>query len=100
MTQTAIRLVMASVALSTTVGVFLHDSHLDTATITALRRDTRDKDGSKLSPELHTHAEHMKIKKASNRSTSPDPRDQLKNRQKKMSPKLTKSGCPAHVQYS
>lgn len=100
MTQTAIRLVMASVALSTTVGVFLHDSHLDTATITALRHDTRDKDGSKLSPELHTHTEHMKIKKAANRSTSPDPRDQLKNRQKKMSPKLTKSGSPAHVQYS
>lgn len=102
MTQTAIRLMMASVALSTTVGVFMHDSHIDAATITALTaREKNDKDVSgKLAPELHTHAEHLKIKKSAGRSTSPDPRDQLRNRQKKMSPKLSKSGVPAHVQYS
>lgn len=103
MTQTAIRFMMASVALSTTVGVFMHDSHIDAATITALTaREKNDKDvNGKLTPELHTHAEHLKIKKSTGgRSTSPDPRDQLRNRQKKMSPKLSKSGMPAHVQHS
>lgn len=101
MTEAAIRLMMASVALSTTMSVFLHDSHLDVATITALSKyDLGEKDASatKLSPDLHTHSEHMKMKK-SGRHTLSDPRDLLKNRHKKMSPKLTKSGSPAHVQF-
>lgn len=100
MKQTTARLLLASIALSTTVGVLMHDSHLDVATITALaRREASDKD-SKISPELHTHSEHLRLKKTTNRTASPDPRDQSKNRQKKTAPRLTKGGSPSHVQYS
>ena len=98
MTETAIRLAIASLAISITMGVFLHDSHLDMATVSAITRvDLTSKDVAegKVSPELHTHGEHVSVKKAGRH----DPRNQLKNRQKKTSPKLTNSGNPTHVQY-
>lgn len=102
MTEVAIRLTLASIALSTIMGVLVHDSHLDSATITALtsnNKDNNDTASGKLSPDLHTHSENMKVKK-SHRTVVSDPRDQLKNRHKKVSPKLSKSGNPVHVQYN
>ena len=45
MTETAIRLAIASLAISITMGVFLHDSHLDMATVSAITRvDLTSKD--------------------------------------------------------
>ncbi len=101
MTETEIRLAIASLAISITMGVFLHDSHLDMATVSAITRvDLTSKDVAegKVFPELHAHDEHVSVKKAG-RHVSYDPRNQLKNRQKKTSPKLTNSGNPTHIQY-
>lgn len=97
MTEATARYFIASVALSTTLGVFVHDSHIDRAATTALvRAEATDNQASKLSPELHVHGEHPRFTKKPG-AKAPDPRDRIRNReQKKVSPKLTKTGQAAY----
>ncbi len=87
-------MIMASIALSTTMGVLIHDSQIDRASIAALSIEARtDAEGKGLFPELHVHGEHTKVSKRQARIATPDPRDQMKNRnQKKTSGKFRKSG--------
>ncbi|NLA43333.1 hypothetical protein GX865_04260 [Candidatus Saccharibacteria bacterium] len=93
MTETGIRMIMASIAVSTTMGVFMHDSQLDKAAVTALSSHERTNDsGATLKPELHVHGEEIKVAKRQGRTSTPDPRDQRKNRVKKSSNKLSKDG--------
>lgn len=101
MTEKSVKLFIASVALSTTMGVFVHDSHVDRAAITALNKVPSANDGmqSKIQPELHTHSAHARVSKNHANANSPDPRDQIKNReQKKVATKLTRSGQALFVQ--
>ena len=83
---------MASIALSTMTGGFLHDSQLDKATVTAMTEthERVEKAGGKLAPELHTHAEHTKLKKHAHAS---DPRDKTRNyKHKKVGRKTERNG--------
>lgn len=104
MTEKSVKLIIASVALSTTMGVFVHDSHLDRATLAAMTRAEAKTDPSatsavKIQQELHTHGEHARVTKNPGNANAPDPRDQTKNReQKKVSNKLSKTGQAAFFQ--
>lgn len=93
MTETGIRMIMASIALSTTMGVFVHDSQLDKAAVTALKstHERVEAGGAKLAPELHTHAEHTKLKKHTHKAN--DPRDKIRNHNhKKAGRKTSRNG--------
>lgn len=94
-------MVMASIALSTTMGVFMHDSQLDRAAVTALSAHERTDDGQggPLKPQLHVHGEEVRVGKRQARTGTPDPRDQRKNReQKKVANKLSKNGLAFYYQ--
>lgn len=87
-------MMMASIALSTTMGVFVHDSQLDKATVTALtaHHEKTETASAKLAPELHVHGKHIKVKKHAHVS-APDPRDKVRNhKHKKGGRKTTKNG--------
>lgn len=100
MTEKSVKFFIASIALSTTMGVFVHDSHIDRAAMAALTQaESPDRAPSKLQPELHPHSNHARVSKNPGNANAPDPRDQMKNReQKKVAAKLSKSGQTAFVQ--
>lgn len=101
MTEKSVKFFIASVALSTTLGVFMHDSHIDRATMTALGKGlvSDDRTKSKLQAELHTHSTHARVSKNPANANAPDPRDKIKNReQKKLPGKFARSGQSLFVQ--
>jgi hypothetical protein len=93
MTEAVTRSVLASIAISTSLGVFMHDSQLDKATTSAIvRAESTESQAKAGSPDPHVHAERPRMSKKAG-SRMPDPRDKTKNReQKKVAPKLTKTG--------
>lgn len=97
MTEAVTRSLLASIAISTSLGVFVHDSQLDKATTTAMvRAESSEAKGKVSSPDPHVHSEHPRMSKKSG-SKAPDPRDKTKNReQKKAAPKLTRTGQAAY----
>lgn len=93
MTEAVTRSLLASIAISTSLGVFMHDSQLDKAATTALiRAESSEAKVKTSSPDPHVHSEHPRVSKKPG-AKAPDPRDKTKNReQKKVAPRLTKAG--------
>lgn len=94
MTEKGIRVMMASIAVSATMGVFMHDSHLDNAAITAfttLKHEEAESSNSKVSPQLHVHGEHLKVKKRS-RTSNPEPRSRNRTYKKRKNDKKPNRG--------
>lgn len=77
----------------------MHDSQIDRATTAALiRAEASESQAKAPSPDPHVHAEHPRLTKKSG-AKAPDPRDKVKNReQKKVSPRLSKSGQAMYFQ--
>ena len=92
MTEKAIKIAIASLALGTSTGVLLHDTHFDQMIIGVIAANSTDSKNLEISAKSHTHSEEIKIKRAESLRKQPttDPRDKIKKSKRKNSDRKNK----------
>ena len=99
MTDKALKLAVASLALTTTIGISLHDTHIDKVTIGVVtQKDSQQ--NHEISQRAHTHSEEIQVSKHGqpNKSSAPDPRDKLKKN--KMNSKNNRNRNPSRYTFA